>query len=140
MRVASVLAAIALTLACTHHQTNGRVQDRIMVCGTIWSQDGTAVSKALIQLHKLPKDTPNDVMANSYELAKSDLDGRFVLRSADAERQYWLSIERSHGCEGLTLSELEARRVPVTFHRSERRDCESTINVVVDNGCNLKLQ
>lgn len=141
MKVAIILAACALGCGCTQDQTNGRVEDRITVCGRLRSEDGIPVSKALLHLYKLPKDAPDDVVANSYELTKTDADGRFVLRSTYADRQYWLSVERSSGCEGLTLSELESRRVPVTFHRSAGEgECESAVGAVLDKSCNLRVQ
>ena len=141
MKSAILLTACALACGCTQHQTDGHAEDQVTVCGLLRSQDGTPVSKALFHLYKLPKDTPGDVVANSYELTETDPDGRFVLRSTYADRQYWLSIVRSRDCEGLTFSELESRRIPVIFHRSTLEgDCESTINVVADKGCNLTLR
>jgi hypothetical protein len=141
VRAAIVLTACALACSCTRHRASDRVEDRITVCGMLRSQGGKPVSEALLRLYKLPKDTRDDVVANSYELTGTDADGRFVLRSTDSGRRYWLAIERSSGCEGLTLSELESRRLPVTFHRSAGEgECESAVNVVLDNGCNLRLQ
>ena len=141
MRAALILIACVLACGCTRHPLDGRVEDRITVCGVLRSQYGTPVSKALLHLYKLPKDTRGDVVANSFELAQSDANGRFVLRSTYAGRQYWLSIERSSGCGGLPLSELESRRTPVTFRRMVGQGrCESTIDAVLDNGCNLRLQ
>ena len=141
MREAIILTACVLACGCTRHQTNGDAEDRITVCGTVRSQDGTPLPKALFHLHKLAKDTPDDVVANSYELTETDADGRFALRSADAGRQYWLSVSRSRGCERLTPSELESRRLPVTFHRSAgEKDCDGTVSVVLDSGCELRLQ
>ncbi len=137
-----MLIVVAFTVCCTRHQkTDDRAEDRITVCGMVRLQDGTPVPKALVHLYKLPKDTRDDVVANSYELAGTDADGRFVLRSTYAGRQYWLSTSRSSDCAGLTVSELETRRARVTFHRSAGAgECESTINLVLDNGCNLRLQ
>ena len=141
MKVAIILTAYALACGCTQHLTEGHAEDRVTVCGLLRSQDGTPVSKALFHLYKLPKDTPGDVVANSYELTESDANGRFVLRSTDADRQYWLSIARSRGCEGVTPSELDSKRLPVTFHRSAgEKDCDSTVSVVLDSGCVLRLQ
>jgi hypothetical protein len=107
----------------------------------VQQQDGASVSKALIELHKLARDTPDDVVANSYEVSETDGSGSFVLRSADEGRQYWLSIKGTHGCESFKLSELESKRLPVTFHRSAAEgDCECKINLLLDSSCNLKLR
>jgi hypothetical protein len=115
-------------------------KNRIMVCGTVQRQDGVPVSKALVELHELAKDTPDDVVANRYELAETDEKGRFVLRS-DTGRQYWLSIHHAAGCEDLTMAELESKRLPTTFQRSAvEGECESKIKLSLDNQCDLKPQ
>jgi hypothetical protein len=103
-------------------------------------QDGTPVLKALIELHKLSKDTPDDVVANSYEMVETDQDGRFVFRSAYVGRNYWLSINGTRGCGNLSMSELESKRLPVTFQRSAPKgDCEK-IKLSLDGRCDLKMQ
>lgn len=141
MRIAIILMICTLASGCTRHQTDAGPGDRTTVCGTVRSEGGKPVSEAPLHLYKLPKDTRDDVVANSYELTRTDAEGRFVLRSTYADRQYWLSIVPSSGCEGLTFLELESRRVPVTFHRSAGEgECESTISAVLDKGCNLRLQ
>ena len=88
MRIAFVLAICALACGCTRHEANADAEDRLTVCGSVRQEDGTPVAKALIELHKLAKDTPDDVLANSFELTKTDAGGNFVLRSADEHRQY----------------------------------------------------
>jgi len=95
----------------------------------------------MIELHKLAKDTPDDLKANSYELAETDANGGFVLRSAYEHREYWLSIYGTPGCEGISMSELESKRVPVSFHRSASKgDCESKVDLLLDNHCGLKVR
>jgi hypothetical protein len=141
VRLVIILTACTVACACTRHRASGPAGDRITVCGMLRTKDGAPISKALLRLYKLPKDTWDDVVANSYELTETDADGRFVLRSTYADRQYWLAIERSSGCEGLTSSELESRRIPMTFHRSTgEEECASMISAVLDNGCNLTFR
>lgn len=141
MRIGIILAAFALAFGCTRHEPNDHTEDRITVCGVLQSQNGKPVSDALLHLYKLPKDTQDDVVGNSYELAGTDANGRFVLRSTNPDRQYWLSIERASGGGRLALTELESRRVPVTFHRTASGGvCESKVDLVLQNGCNLRLQ
>ncbi|MFI5113813.1 MAG: hypothetical protein ACHP7J_01625 [Terriglobales bacterium] len=141
VKVVFLLVVCALGSGCTRHQVDPDAKDRINVCGTIQRPDGAPASKALVELHKIAKDTPDDVVANSYELAETGDDGHFVLRSSYVGRQYWFSINSTRGCEGLSFSQLEAKRLPVTFHRTAvEGDCESKIKLVVDDHCNLKLQ
>ena len=141
VKVAFFLVVCALGAGCTRSQVDPDAKDRITVCGTIQRQDGTPVSKALVELHKIAKDTPSDVVANSYELAGTEQDGHFVLRSSYVGRQYWFSIHNTRGCEGLSYSQLEAKRLPVTFQRSMAEgECESKVKLVVDDYCDLRLQ
>lgn len=141
VKVAFLIVVCALGSRCTRHQVDTDEKERITVCGTIQQPDGAPVSKALVELHKIAKDTPDDVVANSYELAKTGDDGHFVLRSSYVGRQYWFSINSTRGCEGLSFSQLEVKRLPVTFRRSAVEGvCESKIKLVVDDHCNLKLE
>jgi hypothetical protein len=141
VKIAFVLAICILACGCTRHEVNHNARDRITVCGRVQQQDGAPVSKALIELHKLARDTPNDVVANSYELSETDTSGHFVFRSADEGRHYWLSINGTHGCERLNMSELELKRLPITFRRSEGEgDCASRINLSLDSNCDLKVR
>ena len=77
MKIAFVLAICALACGCTRYEANADA-----VCGSVRQEDGTPVAKALIELHKLAIDTPDDVLANSFELTGTDASGSFVLRSA----------------------------------------------------------
>src|SRR5579863_4139011 len=113
-----MLIVVALTVGCTRHQKTDDRADRITVCGMVRLQDGAPVPKALFHLYNLPKDTRDDVVKNRYELAETDAAGRFVLRSTYESRPYWLAISRSSACAELTSSELEPKRIPVTFHQS----------------------
>ena len=141
MKIAFTIITCVLTFGCTRHQVDPDAKDRITVCGIVQQQDGAPLSKALIEMHKVAKDTSGDVVANSYELAETKDDGSFVLRSAYERRQYWLSIHSERGCEGLSRSELESKRLPVTFLRSATEgNCESKIHLVVSDRCDLKLQ
>jgi hypothetical protein len=129
------------TCGCTRHQVDPDAKDRITICGTVQRQDDAPVSNALLELHKLAKDTPDDVKANSYELGETDGSGLFVLSSAYAERQYWLSIKSTRGCEGLSMADMESKRLPVAFSRSAAEgDCDSKINLLLDDHCGLKLR
>ena len=141
VRVAFLLVVCALASGCSRHEVDPDAKDRITVCGTIQRQDGTPVSKAMVELHKIAKDTPDDVVANSHEVTETKDGGLFVLRSSYVGRQYWVSINSTRGCEGLSPSQLEAKRLAVTFHRSGTEgECESKIKLVTDDHCNLKLQ
>lgn len=141
MKIAFVLAICALACGCTRHQVNADAKNRLTVCGSVRQEDGTPVAKAVIELHKLAKDTPDDVPANSFELTETDASGSFVLRSADERRQYWLSIKSIRGCESLSASELESKRLSVTFRRAAvGDDCESEISPSLNGGCDLNVR
>ncbi len=118
VKIVLLLAICALACGCTRHEAKLSAQSRTTVCGSVEQQDGTPIAKALIELHKLAKDTADDPLANSFELTKTDANGSFVLRSTADGRQYWLSIGNTQACKSLSASELQSRRLPVTFHRS----------------------
>jgi hypothetical protein len=141
VKILLLLAGCAIAIGCTRHDKDASARDRITVCGAVALQDGAPVSKALIELHKLGSDTADDVIENSYEVSETDQDGRFVFRSAYVSRDYWLSINWTRGCGGLSRSDLESRRLPVTFQRSAPEGgCESKIKLSLDNHCDLKMQ
>ena len=141
MKAALILVSCVLACGCTRHQVDSDSKDRITACGTVHRQDEAPVSKAMIELHKLAKDTPDDLRANSYEITETDASGGFVLKSAYEHRQYWLSVHGTQGCEGISMSELESKRVPISFQRSARQgDCESKVNLLLDDHCDLKVQ
>jgi hypothetical protein len=140
VKIAFVLAICAPACGCTRYKVDFNAKDRITVCGRVQQQDGAPVSKAVIELHKLAKDTSDDIVTNSYEHTKTDASGSFVLRSPDEGRQYCLSINGTRSCERLSMSELESKRLSVIFRRSEvEGDCESKINLSLDSSCDLKL-
>ena len=140
MRRAFIVAACVMTCGCTKHQIDVDAKDRITVCGTVQGFNGAPVAKALIELHVRATDTQDDPVANRFEVSRTGDDGHFVLRSGYERRQYWLSINSARGCEGLNLRDLESKRLPVTFQRSASEgDCDSRINLVVDDHCDLKL-
>jgi|GEM_PF-3096337 len=131
----------ALVSGCSHRGAGEAAVDRVAVCGVVVSEAGTPVRKALIELHELAKDTPDDVVANRYELSGTDQNGRFQLRAVTPDRQYFLAIAGTRACDGLTVSEREAKRLPVTFRRRmDDQECRDSINVLLDSGCNLTLR
>ncbi|MGD0792267.1 MAG: carboxypeptidase-like regulatory domain-containing protein [Terriglobales bacterium] len=141
LRLALILLVFALLCSCSRHRATEAANDWISVCGTAIGEDRLPVSKALIELHELPKDTPDDAIANRYEIATTNENGRFRLAGVVPDRQYWLTIEGKAGCTGLTMSERESKRLPIAFRRrSGDRECQDSINVLLDLHCNLKVQ
>ena len=139
MRRVFIFIACVLALGCTRHQVDPDAKDRITVCGAVQRQDGAPVKNALIELHERAKDTPDDPVANRYELSETDEHGYFVLRSSYVGRRYWLSIKSTRGCEGLSLYDLESKRLPIALQRSASEGaCQSKINLVADDHCDLK--
>jgi hypothetical protein len=140
VRTASMMIAWAL-LGCPHLHAEPNAKERITVCGTLKQQDGTPASKAMVELHGRATDTVDDPVANRYELSRTDGDGHFVFRSSYVDRQYWLSISGVRGCEGLSLHDRESKRLPVKFQRSGGQgECDSEINLVADEHCDLTLR
>jgi hypothetical protein len=142
LQTALILMACTLLYGCSHNRaTEEHVDDPFVACGTVIGEDRAPVSKVLIELHELAKDTPEDVGANRYELTGTDEDGRFRLKAAIPDRQYWLAVAGTRACSGLTMAERESKRLPITFRRSlGESQCQEDITVVLDSHCNLKLR
>jgi hypothetical protein len=127
-----------MTFGCTRHQQRDASAEHFLVCGTL-TNDGKAVSNALIQLHKQQKDTSDDPKANSFEVAVTEQDGKFHLGSAVANREYWIALAGVHSCT-FPSAPYESQRIPVVFHRSAGAvDCEAEVHIVVSD-CSPKLE
>jgi hypothetical protein len=138
---ALILVGCALLSACSHNRALGEEAEvRIDVCGVMVSKNGQPVSRALVELHELPKDTLDDVKANRYELAQTDENGSFRLR-VTADRQYWLAVAGTHWCQGLSMQERESRRLAIIFRAvAGGTVCQANINIALDSGCHLKVE
>jgi hypothetical protein len=132
------MVLLSSLLGCSRNSRPEKaVEDHITVCGAIDSEDVRRIANSTIELYDSPKET-NDRVGNRYQLAIADRNGKFKLKAVVPSRQYWLAIVPKAAC--VSMAEQEARRVPVTAQRrSEDTECQDNIKLILDAGCNLKL-
>jgi hypothetical protein len=133
----SVVPLVSLLVCSGNSRPEQAVEDHVTVCGAIGSEEVRRIANSTVELYDSPKET-NDPVGNRYQLAIADQSGRFKLKAVVPTRQYWRAIVPKTGC--VSMAEQEARRILVTAQRrSEDTECQDSIKVFMDAGCNLKL-
>jgi hypothetical protein len=138
--VRALLSTVLLMalLGCSGNSPTGQVrEDDVTVCGVVDSDDARRIANSTIELYDSPKQT-NDPVANRYQLAIADQNGKFKLKAVIPSRQYWLAVVPKAGC--VSLAEREAQRIPVIAQRrAPDTECQDNIRVFLDAACNIKL-
>jgi len=131
------LVPLMALLGCSRNSRPGQtVEDNITVCGAIDSEDAHRIANSTIELYDSKES--DDPVANRYQLAIADQSGKLKLKAVVPSRQYWLAIVPKVAC--VSMAEQEARRIPVTAQRrAHDTECQDSIRVFLDAGCNLKL-